>query len=350
MTSEPCVYSIQQILELEAAAKAVVWVFAPDIALGPQQFSPVMQNNMKNKQVRYRYLVADDRTTLENLAIFLQELQLGEASSLFEIRVLPSAFIESDVTILDPNTPHEYGFVFAPSEVESQHWRLVGSSLVRTKHRFTELWRLADPVSLALTTPECSVDELTQPGLLRLCWRHCNRFKGDFLESWENLGRDIAGRNKGHALNDPRERLVAWLIKKYSVDRNLLPPFDELVYPEAIRAMATGIQAEAIAAHLAGAESASIGMCGKLLEISLKFYWESHSNEVLDPNIGLGQLIRKVTETFSVQLDEGLKIIVNFINTYRIASVHQKKGFDIPTHEQSGAVLMMTYDTIHKLF
>jgi len=69
----------------------------------------------------------------------------------------------------------------------------------------------------------------------------------------------------------------------------------------------------------------------------------------LDENIGLGTLIRKVSDTYSVQLDEGLKNIVNFVNMYRIMSVHYK-GFKIPTREQSLAVLMMTYDSLKKLF
>ena len=91
-------------------------------------------------------------------------------------------------------------------------------------------------------------------------------------------------------------------------------------------------------------------MCGKLLEIALKYYINSRSDEELPDTIGLGKLIAKVVADYGVQLDEGLKVLVNFINKLRIVGVHSKAGFEIPTDEQAYAVVLVTYDTIKKLF
>jgi len=91
-------------------------------------------------------------------------------------------------------------------------------------------------------------------------------------------------------------------------------------------------------------------MCGKMLEAAIRSYIESRSDDELDQNIGLGKLIRTVVDRFGIELDEGLKVLVNFINQFRITGVHSKKGFEVPTFEQSQAVVYATYDTLRKLF
>jgi len=343
-------YTMEEVLSMEAKVKGNVWVLAPDIALGPQVFKSVMRDNMKNRGIRYKYLLSDDQNSLDNLVEFISDLDLGKFLAQFEIRILPSAIFEGDITILDPNTPQEYGYVCTPCEVEGFHWRLVGSALFRTKQRFTDLWRLADPVVFADGNVAYPIKDKTPRGFLSLAWNFSGGPRGRFLEQWEAFGLKGVESYYPDEKRDPRQMLLNILIHKYSSDPDLIPPFKEIVYPDPIKETATRIHSEAIASHLAGATSASIGMCGKLLEICLRYYYESRTDETLDENIGLGNLIKKVVERFSVQLDEGLKVLVNFINMYRIAGVHHKKGFEVPTQEQSSAVLMMTYDTIRKLF
>lgn len=348
--STATIVSMEDVLRIESKS-AVVWVMAPDIALGPQQFKDVMIDNLRTRGVKYRYLVSNECTVLENLFEFVKDLTTAGALSGFSLRIISKSIIESDVTIYDPNTSSEAGFILAPYENADQHYRLRGSSLYRIKDRFSTLWNIADPIDLTkeLNYP---IDSLvTRRSILSYSFDLLAAApRADNLLVWEKLGHAIANETRSSQTRDTRYFLIQKLVDLYSSDRDICPPFHSLTFPQTVSDSVRILTRDALACHLSGAYSASIGICGKVLETALRYYAESRSDTQLDQNLGLGKLIRHVIDCFDVQLDEGLKVLVNFINQFRITGVHSKKGFEIPTFEQSYSVLYATYDTLHKLF
>jgi hypothetical protein len=98
------------------------------------------------RSVKYKYLVAELPTVKDNLLKFVRLLDLGNTSHLFDYRFTDPHIIESDVTIIDSNTPHENAFILAPCEAPFYHFKVSGSHLFRLKERFIKLWNDAKEV------------------------------------------------------------------------------------------------------------------------------------------------------------------------------------------------------------
>jgi len=344
-------YSMQEVLDFENNVTKSVWVLAPDIALGPQKFKPIMIANMREKGIEYRYIVSDDSTVLDNLTEFVSELTHEGVISGFNLKILAKEIIESDITIYDPNTPEERAFILAPYETADQHYRLQGSALYRIKQRFSALWRISDEIILNghLNIPIQS--NIKERSFCSHAWNVGIRGAAlDKFQQWEQLGRELIHKRANNMAIDDRQYLIQSLANLYSLNHDLCPPFSKIIFPDDLIGTIKIMIKETLTCHLGGAYSAAIGMCGKMLEASMRSYIENRSDDELDQNIGLGKLIRIVVERFGIDLDEGLKILVNFINQFRITGVHSKKGFEIPTYEQSSSVLYATYDTLRKLF
>ena len=344
-------YTMQEVLSEEENAKKCVWVLAPDIALGPQQFKSVMLNNMVKKRIKYKYIVSDDETVQDNLYEFVGDLLQEDIANRFDLRLIPKSIIESDVTIIDPDTPGEKGFILAPCESGDKHYNLQGSALYRIKQRFSILLRISNKIRLDTELQYPIDSNIDTKSFGSLAWNCGLSARGNNLfEMWERLGIKLTLNAKDRVQVDSRRYLLSVLLQKYSIDRDLCPAFNNIQYPQEINDTMRMLIRETLTCHLGAAYSASIGMCGKIMETALRFFIENQSNKETDPNIGLGKLIRLVVEKFGVELDEGLKVLVNFINQFRITGVHSKKGFELPTFEQSQSVVYATYDTLRKLF
>jgi hypothetical protein len=135
-----------EVLQRESKAIERVCVIAPDIALGPSNFRDVMQINLKSRKIRYQYLIASQPAIIESYEAFVESMNLGAAEGLLTARHLDPEYIESDVTIIDPATPYEIGFILAPPDHPEYHYRVVGSSLYRLKDRFDKLWHKAQVI------------------------------------------------------------------------------------------------------------------------------------------------------------------------------------------------------------
>ena len=130
----------EEVLAVEKSAQEQVWVFAPDIELGPRYFAEVMRHNMVEDGVTYRYLVSSEPEVVSNLKSLIDSLRLGEARDRFECGLVEPHLVESDVTIIDPNSPNEHCYLLAPCEAPYYHFCVTGSSLYRMKQRFKTLW------------------------------------------------------------------------------------------------------------------------------------------------------------------------------------------------------------------
>ena len=346
------IYSTEDLLAVENKAQYSVWVFAPDIALGPQSFGPVMRKNMYEQGIEYRYLVVNHANTLLNLVGFLRDLLQPGATDKFNIRVVPREIIENDVTIIDADRSSEIAFVLSPAENDSTHFRIHGPAVYRIKERFATLWRLADVIDVDRVIGGGEIDDaITEQKPLNAFWPTIMRAQpGHYKRMWSRLG-SIA-----HRLDEPATAnvsdidLVRDQVNTIAAAGRQVPRLLEIDFPPSIEDDAHALCREVLAAFIAGANSASIAMCGKLLELSLREYYVIHSDEPLSDQLMLGKLIRRVSQDLGVQLDEGLLNIVNFINQFRISGVHVKQGFSLPTDDQTQAVLYMTYDTVRKLF
>ncbi len=133
----------KEVLQFEGRAKERVCVLAPDIALGPSMFRSVMRSNIE-RGVRYQYLLPNEPELIQQFEEFAESLDLGDKRGLLGARVTDKDFIESDVTLVDPGTPNENGFILAPAEKADYHYHLAGGALFRIKERFSRLWFRAE--------------------------------------------------------------------------------------------------------------------------------------------------------------------------------------------------------------
>ena len=346
------IYTTEELLAVESEARYSVWDFAPDIALGPQSFGPVMRKNMYERGIEYRYLVVNHTNTLLNLVEFLRNLLEEGATDKFKIRIVPREIIENDVTIIDADRSSEIAFVISPAENDSTHVRIRGPAVYRIKERFATLWRLADVIDVARIVEGGDIeDAITEQKPLNAFWPTLVRAQpGRYKRMWSRLGPIAHRLDEPGAANVTDVDLVRDQIKTIVGAGRHVPRLTEIEFPVSIERDAAALCREVLAAFIAGANSASIAMCGKLLELSLREYYVIHSDEPLSDQLMLGKLIRRVNKDLGVQLDEGLLNIVNFINQFRISGVHVKQGFSLPTDDQTQAVLYMTYDTVRKLF
>ena len=136
--------NLEKIVEMEQNATENVWVLAPDIEIGPRYFQDVMRNNMIDKKVNYRYIIPDNEDVKNDFFDLVDSLSLGKDSSQMQCKVVMPHFIESDLTIIDQNSPNEFAFILAPCESPYYHYRVIGSALLRLKKRFKDLWRIGD--------------------------------------------------------------------------------------------------------------------------------------------------------------------------------------------------------------
>lgn len=133
------VYRTHEVLNFEGKATTRVCVIAPNIELGPSTFANVMKTNLL-RGIRYQYLLADEPNVVNDFRQFVDDLELGDAEKNFIGKLIDRDMVESDVTLIDPGTQDEYGFILAPAERPDMHFRLISSSLHRMKERFNRLW------------------------------------------------------------------------------------------------------------------------------------------------------------------------------------------------------------------
>ena len=106
-----------------------------------------MRDIMK-KGIKYKYIIPDDSDVKEDLFELVRLLNLKDTISHFECKYVDPYLIESDVTIIDPNTAHEHGLIFAPCESPYYQFKVFGSHLFRLKNRFRKLWKIASLIEL----------------------------------------------------------------------------------------------------------------------------------------------------------------------------------------------------------
>jgi hypothetical protein len=93
---------------------------------------------------------------------------------------------------------------------------------------------------------------------------------------------------------------------------------------------------------------ATIGLCGKILEVSLKEILIR--NEIqYDANFMVGKLIALIKERAPDEyIDPSLSNIVNIINTSRITAVHAKERIPVPSRDQAIMVIFATRDLVRR--
>ena len=93
---------------------------------------------------------------------------------------------------------------------------------------------------------------------------------------------------------------------------------------------------------------ASIGLCGKILEVCLKEIL-IRSNVQFDPNAMVGTLLKTIREKVPNEyVDPSLSSVTNIINTSRITSLHAKERIPIPSRDQAIMVIFATRDVVKR--
>ena len=124
--------NLEKIVEVERNAEETVWVLAPDIEIGPRYFQEVMRNNMINKLVKYKYIIPDDEDVKNDYLELIESLNLGEMDAQIQCKIVSPHLIESDLTIIDQNSPREFAFILAPCESPYYHYRVIGNRQIST--------------------------------------------------------------------------------------------------------------------------------------------------------------------------------------------------------------------------
>lgn len=98
----------------------------------------------------------------------------------------------------------------------------------------------------------------------------------------------------------------------------------------------------------AGCYIATIGLCGKILEVCLKEILIRH-NITIDPNSMIGVLIKIIKERVASEyIDPVLVNIAAIINQSRITAVHAKERIPIPSRDQAIMVIFATRDVVRR--
>jgi hypothetical protein len=93
---------------------------------------------------------------------------------------------------------------------------------------------------------------------------------------------------------------------------------------------------------------ASIGLCGKILEVCLKEIL-IRNKVTFDPNAMVGSLIQKIRDKVPNEyVDPSLMNVTNIINTSRITSVHAKEKIPIPSRDQAIMVIFATREVVRR--
>lgn len=242
------IYSTQELLAVEQDARKTVWVLAPDIAIGPQEFGPVMRTNIYDRNVEYRYLVVNHANTLVNLVQFISSLLADGESGNFKVAIVPQEIVESDVTIIDADHPSELGFVLSPAENDSGHFRIHGSALFRIKERFSTLWRLADEIDTeAIRRGEDIEGSMRAQKPLNGFWPSLLRAQaGRYSKMWSRLGRvahrlDTNGRSEISDIELVRNQIMSLIESGATV-----PALSSVKFPEDISDDAESLSKEAL--------------------------------------------------------------------------------------------------------
>jgi len=93
---------------------------------------------------------------------------------------------------------------------------------------------------------------------------------------------------------------------------------------------------------------ATIGLCGKILEVCLKELLLRNDIRV-DPNFMVGKLIKTIRErVVDEYLDPALLHVVNIINMSRITAVHANERIPVPSRDQAIMVIFATRDVVRR--
>jgi hypothetical protein len=93
---------------------------------------------------------------------------------------------------------------------------------------------------------------------------------------------------------------------------------------------------------------ATIGLCGKVLEVCLKEVLLRH-NIPYDPNAMVGTLIRTIRDRIPDEyLDPTLSNVVNIINASRITAVHARERIPVPSRDQAIMVIFATREVVRR--
>ena len=93
---------------------------------------------------------------------------------------------------------------------------------------------------------------------------------------------------------------------------------------------------------------ATIGLCGKNLEVCLKEILIRHKIG-FDVNWMVGTLIKTIKEKIPAEyLDPTLGNVSNIINTSRITAVHAKERIPVPSRDQAVMVIFATRDVVRR--
>ena len=98
----------------------------------------------------------------------------------------------------------------------------------------------------------------------------------------------------------------------------------------------------------AGCYNATLGLCGKIVEVCLKEALIRNSVS-FDPNNMIGALIKLMREQVPHEyVDDALGNIVNVVNSSRITAVHAKGRIPVPSRDQTVMVISAMQDVVRR--
>lgn len=119
-----------------------VWIIGPHLQLDHMYFIDVMRENIREKNVKYRYILPDKKIVKDSFRDLRRSVSDGKRSIASRIlsAFIPPEMIESEIVIYDPNTPSEIGYFMPPVENPNSYYQIIGSRLHEVKNRFEYLW------------------------------------------------------------------------------------------------------------------------------------------------------------------------------------------------------------------
>ena len=98
----------------------------------------------------------------------------------------------------------------------------------------------------------------------------------------------------------------------------------------------------------AGCYSASICLCGKVLEVCLREILQRHGVQI-DPSAPVGSLLGSIGKLAPAEyLDPTLNNLANIIETSRNKAAHPSEGIPIPSRDETIMVIFATRDVVRR--
>lgn len=135
--------NLAEVRTMEGRVTHEVWLIEPSLDADLKILAETAKHNLRERNIRYRYLLPDSPNIAIQWSRFVDELGYGsEPPPALKARTVKAHLIESEVVIYDPYSEREDVLIMSPREQDSVFWYRVGRTRGESiRNRYELLWK-----------------------------------------------------------------------------------------------------------------------------------------------------------------------------------------------------------------